>query len=96
MFIFCDVLTCSSDPDEVIYDDVPRENSDSNTGLCFIFLKFSMKHSIFNMAGGSTISFVSSTDFIYRRFSLFFLLKHLIKIKINFYEIQFDQIQICT
>ena len=21
------------DPDEVIYDDVPRENSDSNTGL---------------------------------------------------------------
>lgn len=23
----------ASDPDEVIYDDVPRENSDSNTGL---------------------------------------------------------------
>lgn len=23
----------ATDPDEVIYDDVPRENSDSNTGL---------------------------------------------------------------
>lgn len=28
---------CASDPDEVIYDDVPRENSDSNTGLWNFF-----------------------------------------------------------
>lgn len=28
-----DSLFCVSGPDEVIYDDVPRENSDSNTGL---------------------------------------------------------------
>lgn len=33
----CYVLKCSSDPDEVIYDDVPRENSDSNTGSNFLF-----------------------------------------------------------
>ena len=26
------------DPDEVIYDDVPRENSDSNTGQTFFIL----------------------------------------------------------
>lgn len=29
--------TCASDPEEVIYDDVPRENSDSNTGLWGFF-----------------------------------------------------------
>lgn len=31
--------TRASGPDDVIYDDVPRENSDSNTGLqsCFTF-----------------------------------------------------------
>lgn len=34
----------ASDPDEVIYDDVPRENSDSNTGLYInpTFHKFSI------------------------------------------------------
>lgn len=34
-----------SDPDEVIYDDVPRENSDSNTGLwVFLFVFFPNSH----------------------------------------------------
>lgn len=33
----CIIWLYALDPDEVIYDDVPRENSDSNTGLQFLF-----------------------------------------------------------
>lgn len=35
-------LLYALDPDEVIYDDVPRENSDSNTGLQFSFYSLNM------------------------------------------------------
>lgn len=37
--------TYASDPDEVIYDDVPRENSDSNTGL-WILIFIPTLHSV--------------------------------------------------
>lgn len=60
----CECVLCTSDPDEVIYDDVPRDNSDSNTGLwTFSFIlwskKFSFKLPVFCQTSVS-LSFDSS------------------------------------